>query len=996
MANDLSHDLPNGPLSARSKDGYKEESERRCSGEESITSSDRVRRLKAIPRPAAHGHGHSGPCEETQRLRKKKQKRELEQASKSIVLAAIKKSRFCRHLDADVVESLCRDLEFYAFKSGDVIVRQGEEGDHLFIVEAGNLQVAIHGRDHNVMGPGHAFGCIALLYNVPRTATVTAKEDAGLWALGGSTFRNLVRESAERHQAENLQLLERIHILDGLSNLQKVNVGAVALEENFSAGTLVAAEGEECRRLYLVKNGGLNFVLGGERDGTHWFGGDVIKEVGVGGVFGEDYLRIDASHTLEGNLVAASESTVVCVLIEKLAAILGENVALQLERAFVGLSLRKTPWFDCFPRPRQQCIMSNQVKVISCAPGEAVEKLERVSSMPYYALVLEGSFVANGRTLRRGEFCQSEAVERLQHFCSAKLSRTGSDAESPELQPHDLVAGSDHGRLALVPLEGVAKCLCGESDLPEDLTEHICKVLMIMRLPLLKRLADFQMSAVAKALMTSSNWKAGEVVFDQGEENADKFYIIVKGGVRVDVDGTLLRELRRGACFGERALLFSEPRSAKVTVTEPETQFWSADRSVFEKYVTKNMRDDLRERAKLQDWTLSLKTLRHVRSIGVGSFGSVRMVEHVKTSARYALKRIKKVNGKVPEEVQEECKLLATVSHPFVLQMVKSFETEKGIYILTELITGGQLYEQMRDKMGAVSRRHAQFYIGSLVLILEALHIAGVAYRDLKPENVMLDSQGYLKLVDFGLAKDLMDGSKTFTVVGTVYYMAPEIFGGTGYSLEADFWSLGVLLYEMVCGKLPFGNESIEEDQIIAAIMEEELVFPPKYNDNAGKNLIERFLVKTPAERIGNNEGWAEVKDHKFFKVVKGDLFTQILSREMSPPLLPEGEEYSKEELLSEIITLSDAEELADDELLKVQEYAKAVWQKLDVEKKGVVPSEELAMVLASAEIDMTRMQIDALVEAVDTKVDGITFTTFCAFLEHSDLDASALLRALE
>lgn len=96
--------------------------------------------------------------------------------------------------------------------------------------------------------------------------------------------------------------------------------------------------------------------------------------------------------------------------------------------------------------------------------------------------------------------------------------------------------------------------------------------------------------------------------------------------------------------------------------------------------------------------------------------------------------------------------------------------TEKGIYILTELITGGQLYEQMRDKMGAVSRRHAQFYIGSLVMVLEALHMAGVAYRDLKPENVMLDAQGYLKLVDFGLAKDLMDGSKTFTVVGT----APE------------------------------------------------------------------------------------------------------------------------------------------------------------------------------------------------------------------------------
>ncbi|CAK9052135.1 cGMP-dependent protein kinase (TgPKG) [Durusdinium trenchii] len=991
MANDLSQDLPNGPLSARSRDGYTEVPERRCSGDESITSSDRVRRLKAIPR-------HSDVCEETLRLQKKKQRRSISEASKASVIASLKRSRFCKNLDRDVVEALCKDLEYYAFSAGEVIVRQGEEGDHLFIVEVGLLEVSIHGRPTNDMVAGQAFGCTALLYNVPRTATVTAKEDSGLWALGGGTFRKLLRDHAERHQAQHLHLLERIHILDGLSNVQKVNVGAVALlDENFTSGHLVASEGEECRRLYLVKSGALQLVQGGEREGTHWLGGTPIKEVGTGGVFGEDYLRIDASHTLEGNLVAVGDTSLVCVLIEKLASVLGEHVELQLEKAFVGLSLRRTPWFDSFPRPRQQCIMSNQVKVISCPPGAAVRDLERVSSMPYYALVLEGSFVAGEVTLRRGQSCQSVAVERLEFFCSSstELNR-GPSLAGESIRPEELIAGPDHGRLALVPLEGVARCLCGEEDLPSDLTQHICQVLMIMRLPLLKRLADFQMSAVARALVASSNWKAGEIVFDQGELDADKFYIIVKGGVRVDRDGTLLRELRRGACFGERALLFSEPRSAKVTVTEPDTQFWSADRNVFEKYVTKNMRDDLRERAKLQDWTLSLKTLRHVRSIGVGSFGSVRMVEHVKTGARYALKRIKKVDGKVPEEVQEECKLLSAVSHPFVLQMVKSFETDKGIYILTELITGGQLYEQMRDKMGAVSRRHAQFYIGSLVLILEALHINGVAYRDLKPENVMLDSQGYLKLVDFGLAKDLMDGSKTFTVVGTVSYMAPEIFGGTGYSLEADFWSLGVLLYEMVCGRLPFGNECLEEDHIIGAIMEEELVFPPKYNDNAGKNLIERFLVKNPAERIGSNDGWAEVKDHKFFKVVKGDLFTQILSREMSPPLLPEGEEYSKEEFLSEIITLSDAEELADGELLRAQEHAKAAWEKLDVEKRGVVPSEELAMILATAEIDMTRRQIDALVEAVDTKADGITFTTFCAFLEHSELDAAAVLRALE
>ena len=112
------------------------------------------------------------------------------------------------------------------------------------------------------------------------------------------------------------------------------------------------------------------------------------------------------------------------------------------------------------------------------------------------------------------------------------------------------------------------------------------------------------------------------------------------------------------------------------------------------------------------------------------------MVEHVKTGARYALKQIRKENGKVSEEVQQECQVLCTVSHPFLLQMVKSFETETRIYICSQLIMGGELYEPTNDKR--VSSLQVQFYIGSLVFVLEALHVTGVADRDLKPENLML------------------------------------------------------------------------------------------------------------------------------------------------------------------------------------------------------------------------------------------------------------------
>merc|ERR1712113_725122 len=113
------------------------------------------------------------------------------------------------------------------------------------------------------------------------------------------------------------------------------------------------------------------------------------------------------------------------------------------------------------------------------------------------------------------------------------------------------------------------------------------------------------------------------------------------------------------------------------------------------------------------------------------------------------------MGGEVPEDVQRECAILAENVHPFVMNFVATFDTSASVYILTELITGGQLYEEVVQTRGTLTKKHAQFYIGSLVLILEALHNHHIVYRDLKPENVMLDKQGFLKLVDLGMAKKL-------------------------------------------------------------------------------------------------------------------------------------------------------------------------------------------------------------------------------------------------
>ncbi|CAK0848548.1 unnamed protein product [Prorocentrum cordatum] len=191
------------------------------------------------------------------------------------------------------------------------------------------------------------------------------------------------------------------------------------------------------------------------------------------------------------------------------------------------------------------------------------------------------------------------------------------------------------------------------------------------------------------------------------------------------------------------------------------------------------------ERIKLQDTSVTLKELKHVKVIGIGSAGTVRLVQHKQTQMRYALKRVRKKQNKVPSEVARECKLLAENDHPMVMHLVKTFETSKSVYMLTELITGGELHAAIRKIPTVLSRVQSQFYTGSLVLVLEALADRFIVYRDLKPENVMLDAQGYLKLVDFGISKKLQPSKpQTFTVIGTPHYMAPEILTGRGYSLE--------------------------------------------------------------------------------------------------------------------------------------------------------------------------------------------------------------------
>jgi len=398
---------------------------------------------------------------------------------------------------------------------------------------------------------------------------------------------------------------------------------------------------------------------------------------------------------------------------------------------------------------------------------------------------------------------------------------------------------------------------------------------------LFKNLNDEQMDRVVRCLERQS-YKKGDIVVRQGED-ASHFYLIQSGSMKVSKNGQQVRTLGRWDAFGERGLLLQECRAATVSAQEPCVCLILGNAAFHT--IVGIFRDELEQRMKLQDLDISMKDLRVRAIVGRGNFGVVKLVYHRDDDSRcYALKCVNK--QMVVQQGQQKCitmerEVNAQCNHPCLVQFIRTFQDASNVYFLTEFLGGGELFHAMRD-IGKLTKEQVQFYGGSMVLALDYLHGRGFIYRDLKPENVMLDGRGYPKLVDFGCCKK---ASRTSTVVGTPEYMAPEVIAMLGYTCAIDWWALGVVMHELVVGPLPFGAEAEDELELFRAIREAPLCFPSRVTDSTAISVISGLLKRTPEMRLGaSKQGATEIKEHPYFLDFDWD---GLAGRYLSPPWRP-------------------------------------------------------------------------------------------------------------
>jgi len=271
--------------------------------------------------------------------------------------------------------------------------------------------------------------------------------------------------------------------------------------------------------------------------------------------------------------------------------------------------------------------------------------------------------------------------------------------------------------------------------------------------------------------------------------------------------------------------------------------------------------------------------------VGQGAFGKVFQVRKKDSGEIFAMKVMRKekiLSKNQSEYCRQERDILTCISHPFIVKLHYSFQTGAKLYIILDFINGGHLFFQLY-RQGFFSESLAKVYCAEIVLAVAHLHSFGIAHRDLKPENVLLDHTGHLVLTDFGLAKIVNGDANTNSMVGTMEYMAPEIILGKGHGMAADWWSVGVLVYEMLTGKHPFSSRNRQTLQ--KKILNEKLKFPT-YLTSEAIQLIKGLLNRDYKCRLGYGEGGAEkVKKLAFFKTIN---WKRLEAKIIPPPFLPD------------------------------------------------------------------------------------------------------------
>ena len=709
-----------------------------------------------------------------------------ENKDSSLIDGCLSKHPFFCSLEKKERQELGKELSLYSVQPNVEIFRQGDTPGCVYILSQGTCDLLINGEKKETLQKGTCFGDTSIIYGTNRDYTIKTTSECQVWLIERDSIENAIDSILNNTYQDNYTNINRIQSFSVISPNQKTKIINNIYKHSFTTNKPLYVKGDVSNCLYILKDGSVTL----KKDGKN------LKVIPKGECFGA--LEILANSNRITDAVPSGRTTLYIIPVFCLKLLFGGNFSSALALTLVKASFANNQAL----KKINLNFMDEIFKLFKFKyyenETEIIRKGEPKSNL--IVVPLEGELVdGSNRTV----------CPRL-NLLFGKEVYDGDTSKTPsaiKCKPCSLLA-----TLKTSDLKQFFKCTL------KELGEKSNSIDQLKKVNLFKNLSNQKLEVLSRKIKIEKI-PNGKNVITQGEQGT-RFYIVKKGFVDIFVKDKYIRTMNENEYLGERALFFKEPRSATATA-KGDVEVYYLEKQDFETVIEKNLKEYLKERLYLQDNRVELEDLIYYMVLGTGAFGNVCLVKSSKNKFFYAIKNIsckQILLSQLAANLNLEKSILLQIDHPFIVKLVKTLKDSNYVYFLMDYIKGKELFDVLRD-INVLNKCQTQFYSASILLAVNYLHERKIIYRDIKPENIMVVANGFIKLIDFGTAKYIKD--RTDTIIGTPEYMAPEVIIGKGYSFSADYWSIAVMMYEFVCGKTPFGDGLEEPTQVYLAVINE-------------------------------------------------------------------------------------------------------------------------------------------------------------------------------
>lgn len=756
------------------------------------------------------------------------------EAKQLLTQALANDSAFC-FAPPQTAQLVIESAKFFEIGPSEMIFDQGFPGTHMYILSEGSAQALSNDKEIRVYNRGDCFGVSSLLHGHPRIHSVKALDSCSYWALEAAAFEKALTSLRTQTYEVIRNFIYTQQQMDVLSPIRLDALARLAALERFPSGYKIISEGEDGHLLYLIKEGEAVVLQEGRE----------IRRLRAGEYFGEQAILYGS--TRSATVVAAYELH--CVTIEK--RVLYQTFGSHLDQFIYTNSIRIA------------VDKSMYLGGLNSIHKEKLVDALRVSTYAYDEVVIPaGTPMGQGLWIvLNGCLCQRVSMSVNRGEPIADIFECVSDdmvlSSDKTVFDYDIVAGSDEVAIAEIGRLEFEECIGEDRSTVAARagisTRHFRGIQILESLSMEKQLA-------ATRVIEVRDYEDNTTICEQ-QQMGDYFYIVKSGKVSVVKDGVTIRTIGKHDYFGEKSVLFEKPKWASV-IADGHCTCWLIAKQHFKEIFDTKAQMAILNRIERLDERISLNELVSVALLGKGQYGSVFLVVNEKGSL-YALKCVNRTKVRTADHSRNlimERNVLMQINHHMIVKLIRTFKDYQAVYFLTEYIKGKMLFDVLHEG-GQITEDEAKCYTAMIIQILSYLHERDIIHRDVKPENIMVGETGYLKLIDFGTAKVIH--GRTYSRVGTAWYMAPEVIQNRGYGFSSDLWSLGVILYEFICGRVPFGEEEEDPYIVLRMVIEDDVIFPSFLTENNPcRDLISRLLSKNPNDRSSIED----MKRHKWFR----------------------------------------------------------------------------------------------------------------------------------